>query len=154
MSDERDPTGVEEEAQFPGGEERAHARNSDPSTSHEAAASVVKITEKQQAVLYLFQHAGPMHDERLVPIYQAAASTWDNIPPQTDSGIRSRRSELVRKGFLVKTGRKTRTKANRRADIYAVCTPPPQHGRSASVIAVDEVTAMGLPLTQLSLLDG
>lgn len=134
-------------------DEHAHARSGDPSTSHEAAASVVKITEKQQKVLVLFLSHGPMHDEQLIPLYHDwARQEPDACPQQADSGIRSRRSELYRKGFLVKTGRKARTRANRRADIYEARTPPPYESPLVPAAVVPPLVPP--PVIQLSLLDG
>ena len=76
--------------------ERAHARSTDPVTSHEAAASLESdaIRASQQAVYECFRHYGPMYDEEFIQKYGWAARThgW---PEQSPSGLRTRRSELV-----------------------------------------------------------
>lgn len=78
--------------------ERAHARATDRSTSHEAAASVTNITEKQRAVLACLATFGRegAADVELVERYKRLR--WEKQwPPLTDSSIRTRRSELVDK---------------------------------------------------------
>lgn len=79
---------------------QAHARRSDPPTSHAAARSVGKMTTKQLAVHALLRRDGPMTDEQLVRSYhEAVAKRIDfhgvMLPEQSDSGIRTRRSELA-----------------------------------------------------------
>jgi hypothetical protein len=71
-----------------------YARTADPYTSHEAAKSVNNVTQTQQAILQLLEK--PMTDEQLVNAYQAGS-----YPAASESGIRSRRAELARKGLLV-----------------------------------------------------
>lgn len=77
-------------------DERAHARSSDPQTSHDAARSLTPETlrESQLAVL-LCVALGPATDEQLVARYNRYRETmlW---PRQSASGLRSRRAELVR----------------------------------------------------------
>jgi hypothetical protein len=70
------------------------ARTTDPYTSHEAAKSVNNVTATQQAIMQLLQK--PMTDEQLVKAYQAG-----DYPAASEPGIRTRRSELARKGLLV-----------------------------------------------------
>ena len=81
----------------------AHARNSDPSTSHAAAASIGDTTPLQRRLLVLFDmaHDG-LNDEQLIAMYKNAYGT---AFPGTDSSIRSRRSDLVVKGHLVDSGK-------------------------------------------------
>lgn len=77
----------------------ARARRSDPETSHEAAASVVNMTEKRQAVLDCLRAIGQGHDQAILDAYRSMS-----LPEQSDSGIRSRRAELVRMGHVVDRG--------------------------------------------------
>lgn len=74
------------------------ARTLDPSTSHQAAASVSNLTEVKKAILDFLQTA--MTDEQLVRhihfIFGPKFAT-----PQS---IRSRRAELVRDGFVEDSG--------------------------------------------------
>lgn len=91
---------------------RARARRRDPVTSHAAAASVAGITEKQRAVLRVLAWAGPLTDEELVEEYERPRV--EPLPEQSPSGIRSRRSELVKLGHVEAVGQ-GRTGAGRRA---------------------------------------
>ncbi len=92
--------------------ELAYARTSDPDTSHEAAASLSseRIRQSQEAVLSLFRHAAePMDDKTLVRLYQTmSAARPDLYLPQADSGIRTRRNELVKKGLIIFTGERVK----------------------------------------------
>jgi hypothetical protein len=95
---------------------RARARQGDPSTSHVAAASVGNLTENQRAVMAVFRIApGGILDEELIKLYQDNYKLL-RLPRQSDSGIRSRRSELAVAGKLkelekarMSTGRLGRT---------------------------------------------
>lgn len=74
------------------------ARNTDPQTSHDAAESVNQPTLVQTCILMLLRST-PMCDEKLVQQYRV----WEKIdgfPHASDQSIRSRRAELVRKGFV------------------------------------------------------
>ena len=90
----------------------AHARNSDPETSHQAAASIpsAAIRESQEMVLEALRGYGPMPDFHLVPLLASRMSP---------SGIRSRRSELVTLGKVVDTGKRVRTDSGRQAIVWA-----------------------------------
>lgn len=75
---------------------RARARHTDPSTSHNAAARIGDLTENQQAVLIVIRMWNrPLLDEELVRVY-ADYRRGVNLPKQSESGLRSRRSELAR----------------------------------------------------------
>jgi hypothetical protein len=75
----------------------AHARRTDPSTSHEAAAEVTKkLTAYQESVMNLFLIRGEMTDVDLQNYYGLSAG----------STFRTRRSELVKMGKLRNSGRK------------------------------------------------
>lgn len=75
-------------------EERAHARRTDPETSHEAAEKITpQITELQQIVLKELKAWGATTDRKLVTILRAKYG-------RTESTWRTRRAELVSKGFV------------------------------------------------------
>lgn len=84
------------------------ARTSDPSTSHEAAASVNKLTDTKLAILQCFAtHVGSrqLTDFDLALIYQGRRATdFKSYPRVSDSGLRSRRVELERAGFIEACG--------------------------------------------------
>lgn len=92
-----------------------HARNTDTHTSHEAAASVENLTLVQSIVLALL--AEPMTDEELVERYTALFQSAGNIPGASQSGIRTRRSELAERG-LVEIVDHSRTRSGRRAHVW------------------------------------
>lgn len=107
-----------------GHEERAHARSTDPVTSHEAAASVTALTEKQEAVLRLLGRVGPSTDEEIVRTYTKwwANGMTEDYPHQSESGLRTRRSELVRKGKVRARGHKVKP-SGRKAIVWEAVQP-------------------------------
>ncbi len=101
-------------------EPRAHARVSDPATSHAAAASVGRIRESQLHVLRLFRLFGPMTDEQLL----ARQKEWvrqHGEPVMSDSGVRTRRSELVVLGKVRDSGKRARLATGRQAIVWEAC---------------------------------
>jgi hypothetical protein len=87
-------------------DERPRARRTDPWTSHEAAASITpkKLVASHLAILDCFDRFGPFHDKLLVVVYERNRKMY-RWPPQEDSGIRSRRDELVKRGHLQDSGK-------------------------------------------------
>jgi hypothetical protein len=75
------------------------ARNGNPQTSHDAAASIGDMTEKRQAVLDVLKHIGPATDAGIIDAYRAMS-----LPEQSESGIRSRRHELHLLGLIRQVG--------------------------------------------------
>lgn len=96
----------------------AHARSTDPGTSHEAARSIdgESLRISQRAVLDLLRTRGPMPDHDLVELYDRTVP----YPQQSHSGIRTRRRELVDAGLVVDTGERVRLPSGRRAIVWAV----------------------------------
>lgn len=86
----------------------AHARRTDPSTSHAAARSVGKVAELQERILGLFEHFGPMDDRELVRRFDTYASAL-----ATPQNIRSRRAELVQQGRVRDSGKRERGPSGR-----------------------------------------
>jgi hypothetical protein len=93
--------------------DRAHARRTDPATSHEAAESLSsdRLRASQNAVLAFLRRHGAMTDIDLVERYDGLA--------QSPSGLRTRRKELVARGLVVDTGSWVRTPSGRRATVWA-----------------------------------
>lgn len=99
---------------------RPRARGTDPQTSHKAAQrAAAGLTAKQEAVLACFQQrydvdmrhgenpviAGGMTDPQFLLSYKSAvARELTNWPAQSESGLRTRRHELVVKNKLQKLG--------------------------------------------------
>lgn len=81
--------------------DEAHARGSDPETSHEAAAAQdpEKLRDSQREVLTLFEQHGPMIDLTMMACAERAGIK------QSPSGLRTRRHELKEKGLLRHSGR-------------------------------------------------
>ena len=90
----------------------AIARNTDPETSHEAAATV-RVRTSQLAVYALLCH-GPATDEQLA---ERADQMGVVMSP---SGLRSRRCELVRMGWVCDTGRREITASGRRSIVWEI----------------------------------
>lgn len=90
----------------------ARARVSDPVTSHEAAESVDRITETQEYVLKALRKPRP--DVQLIEAYRA----FKRAPRASESGIRSRRAELVDRGLVIDTGRRVKLDSGRYAIVW------------------------------------
>ena len=94
---------------------RAHTHKSHPETSFLAAESVTNITELQRRIIQVFEEYGEMTHERLIVNYR---KMWGNIHKDTDSGIRSRCSQLEVAGYIVKDKGAGMTVAGCKANIY------------------------------------
>lgn len=99
-------------------EPTAHARRSDPETSKAAASSVRRIRESQADVLTVIRNYGPLSDEELIQKYRGALAL--GAVRQSDSGIRTRRSELVALGVVVDSGLRGKTASNRQTVLWKV----------------------------------
>jgi len=98
------------------------ARTTDPETSHAAAASLERLTERRQAVWAVLAEYGPLTDEALVSIYDQLADDG-LIPPQSPSGVRTRRNELAKLGLVADTGQRGTTISGRMAMLWASVNP-------------------------------
>jgi hypothetical protein len=93
------------------------ARATDPSTSHEAAASVKNLSRTQSGILGILRV--PCTDEQLIARYQSMYLKMPALFPRaSDSGIRSRRAELFKLGLVEPIGY-SKTKANRKTIIWS-----------------------------------
>lgn len=91
-------------------DEEARARMTDPETSYQAAASVKDLPKGQGLVLGVMLDLNrPVTDEELIAGYRVRAG----MPPMSESGIRTRRSELVEKGKVRDSGERGTTQAGR-----------------------------------------
>lgn len=96
----------------------AHARKSDPFTSHLAAATIMDATTLQIRIIQCFDSVpGGLTDEQLVNLYN---SMWGNSFPATESSIRSRRSELNHRGSIIDTGKTRNTKNGHKAIVWEI----------------------------------
>lgn len=92
----------------------AHARTTDPQTSHEAAASVHNENTIRYWVLKLLDR--PRTDAELVEVY----GMMKYAPRASESGIRSRRAELVADGLVEPTGARVKLASGRFANVWQV----------------------------------
>jgi hypothetical protein len=88
-------------------------RTLDPSTSHAAEKSVSKLAESYGIILDLFRTYGPMNDEQLITRWKFNSSKY-----AADSGIRSRRSELVAAGRLEDSGDRIKMTSGRMSIVW------------------------------------
>lgn len=88
------------------------ARKTDPQTSHEAAESVKNISGTQLTILNILRT--PMSDEQMIRYYRLNV----RLPIVSDSGLRSRRAELVRLGLVEDTGDRVRMVSGRNAIVW------------------------------------
>jgi hypothetical protein len=88
-----------------------HARTTDPETSHEAAMSVTNITPLKYEILQRLMT--PMTDTDLYQLLRT-----DSRLIVTESGVRSRRSELVHAGLVRDTGERVRLATGRNAIVW------------------------------------
>lgn len=99
--------------------EEPHTRNTDPITSHEAAASVRNITETHNRILTMLQEHGPATDEQLFDLWWRCRTSeperWPHVSP---SGLRSRRAELVDAGYVADSGDRGKTRSGRSCIIW------------------------------------
>ena len=95
--------------------QQAHARTTDPETSHAAAESIKPdaLRATQAAVLDAVRRHGPLTDTRLISV--AAVERWKMSP----SGLRTRRTELVDRGLVYDTGSRVRLKSGRMSTLWA-----------------------------------
>lgn len=90
------------------------ARTTDPVTSHLAAESVDNVTKTQEYVLRCLRKARA--DVELVEAYH----NMKTAPRASESGIRTRRAELVDRGLVIDTGRKVRLVSGRYAIVWGL----------------------------------
>jgi len=92
-----------------------NTRTTDPTTSHEAARSISKLAETYSMITHLFKTYGPMNDQRLLEVWDKA-----QLKPISDSGLRSRRSELVAAGKLVDSYERTPMPSGRQSIVWSI----------------------------------
>ena len=94
---------------------QAKVRSGGSATSQAAASSAsIAMTPKRLAVLNAFKRWGPMTDEQLRTRYAMRA----DVPGQSESGLRTRRSELVRMQQLRDSGTTRKMSTGRQATVW------------------------------------
>jgi hypothetical protein len=94
-----------------------NARSTDPQTSHDAAASVGNITDTKKAIVRILEVHGPLTDPEINAKYNKMVNLGI-APRASESGLRSRRSELVNIGVVEDTGFKQKLESGRNAIIW------------------------------------
>lgn len=95
----------------------AHARRTDPDTSHAAAQSIDNLTARQAAVLACFRHSAAcvgLTDHELVTLYRHTP----DAPEQSSSGLRTRRAELAARGLVMDSGKRRKLRTGRTAIVW------------------------------------
>lgn len=92
-----------------------NTRTLDPSTSHQAERSVTGLAESYRIILDLFRKFGPMNDETLIRTWRATAKKQ-----ASDSGIRSRRSELAATGLIIDSGDRVKMSSGRNSIVWRI----------------------------------
>lgn len=100
---------------------RAYARTDDPSTSHAAAMSLTEevLRDSQRGVLDCFRRFGAMCDTEFLSCYRRHQEEYA-WPKQSDSGLRSRRDELVDGGLMKDSGEKAPLLSGRQSIVWEV----------------------------------
>lgn len=93
-------------------------RPTDPETSHAAADSVrAERGGSRSAILGVLALIGPTTDTGLIQAYLSLAELGE-VPPQSPSGIRTRRKELVVQGRVVDTGERVQLISGRLSVVW------------------------------------
>lgn len=93
------------------------ARKSDPVTSFEAAGSVRNVTATMRGILSILESKN-LTDQELFLEYMSLAA-YAKAPWASESGVRSRRSELVALG-LVECVEFSKTRSGRRCSVWGL----------------------------------
>lgn len=93
-----------------GRRDEAHARDTDPLASHEAAETV-DVTRDRCAVLMLLAYLGEATDQTV------EANAW-RVEHGTPQSLRSRRAELMREGLVEVASADGRTASGRRCRVF------------------------------------
>jgi hypothetical protein len=93
------------------------ARRTDPSTSFEAAESIRNVNQTHTRILELLNVYGPKTDEELTHRWSLEVQHrgWPTI---TESGLRSRRAELVAAGYVEDSGERGTTETGRACIVW------------------------------------
>ena len=99
----------------------AHARTTDPITSHEAAAGIDLIRSQMLVLTFCREYMGEFFtDKNLAATYRRVVEVGGaQLPPVSDSRIRTARKELVDAGLITFAGY-TEPERGRRESIWKV----------------------------------
>lgn len=92
-----------------------NARRTDPKTSHDAAKSVKGITATKAYILRALKKRART-DVQLLEAYR----NYKTAPLASESGIRTRRAELVDMGMIADSGRRAVLPSGRKAIVWDI----------------------------------
>jgi hypothetical protein len=95
-----------------------HARTLDPSTSHQAAASILETRTTMRVILHILAK-GNATDEVIGYVYDGLVAA-DRAPMASPSGVRSRRAELVELELVEDSGERRPLSTGRRAIVWQI----------------------------------
>ena len=120
------------------------ARSTDPQTSHDAAEKV-KHRSKVQSVIYnILWTGGAMTDPQIAEHYYGRVADG-SAPNHSESGLRTRRKELVDAGVIKATGEKDKLDTGRYANLWAL------ENSGANLASMEQRYAEELKALQLSI---
>ena len=92
-----------------------NTRTTDPQTSHAAAKSVTGLAESYRIIMDLFRAHGSMNDVDLIAKWRKLG-----LKAASDSGIRSRRSELAATGLVIDSGDRHKMDSGRMSIVWDI----------------------------------
>lgn len=98
----------------------SNTRRNDPVTSREAGESVKNMTATQAHILRLLMRRSRTDTQLIDAFEKDRRAPWAYAPYASESGIRSRRAELVRRGLVVDTGLRKILVSGRRSIVWGV----------------------------------
>lgn len=90
------------------------ARSTDPDTSREG--DITDLRKKQQQVLSILIDYGPLSDHAIKTLYENLQASR-GFDPQSASGLRTRRKELVDRGLVRDSGQRVQSRESTRRTI-------------------------------------
>lgn len=92
-----------------------NTRTTDPETSFAAARSVKGLAETYRIILDILRANGPMNDVEIIERFRSLG-----IKAASDSGIRSRRSELTASGLITDSGSRKEMESGRMSIVWSL----------------------------------
>ena len=94
------------------------ARSTDPQTSHDAARKVSNVAKVRNQILSILWQRGPLTDPKIAEYYFQRVADG-TAPMASESGLRTRRKELVDMGMVTTAAWKEKLSSGRYATVWA-----------------------------------
>ena len=94
------------------------ARSTDPQTSHDAAKKVRGVSAVHSTILMILWQRGPLTDPQIAEYYFQRVADG-SAPMHSESGLRTRRKELVDMGKVTTAAWKEKLSTGRYATVWA-----------------------------------